>query len=324
MKEYDRKADKEILDGIRKLTDYVCKVDGTEEMEKPIIVLAPKLGSSKPGEESKKLRVYAYGGLIGEIPTSQRQEASLAGKAYLEHLPENSKKKSRFEELLELSNSKPQKKEQVLHALFSDEYLDLAAEACRSKFTKEMGGSKERVIETNLVKKYLGNTDIWVPIDIEFLMPQAWLEDTEKRGKPDIILYDKRVSTFCLIELKYNNESCTGNNSLLNHYDNAMKIIHTSHRDKLVDEYFRKMSYLYEYGIINGEAWKEVSESPDRDKIDLKFGYFFIGGSLETYKECVKEQLGDTDKNCSFLYSPDIDTDTLKNCQMLSYEEFMR
>ena len=187
-----------------------------------------------------------------------------------------------------------------------------------------MGGLKERVIETNLVKKYLGNTDIWVPIDIEFLMPQAWLEDTEKRGKPDIILYDKRVSTFCLIELKYNNESCTGNNSLLNHYDNAMKIIHTSHRDKLVDEYFRKMSYLYEYGIINGEAWKEVSESPDRDKIDLKFGYFFIGGSLETYKECVKEQLGDTDKNCSFLYSPDIDTDTLKNCQMLSYEEFMR
>ena len=83
------------------------------------------------------------------------KKASLADKDYLKHLPENSKKKSRFEELLELSNSKPQKKEQVLHALFSDEYLDLAAEACRSKFTKEMGGLKERVIETNLVKNIL-------------------------------------------------------------------------------------------------------------------------------------------------------------------------
>ena len=78
MKENYRKADKEILDGIQKLTGYVCKVDGTEEMEKPIIVLAPKLGSSKPGEESKKLRVYAYGGLIGEIPTSQRQEGFIS------------------------------------------------------------------------------------------------------------------------------------------------------------------------------------------------------------------------------------------------------
>lgn len=321
MKENNGKADKEILKGIKKLMGYACKADGKEEMEKPIIVLAPKLGSSKPGEESKKLRVYAYGGLIGEIPTGQGQQASLADKKYLKYLPENSNKKSRLEELF--SDSKTEGNAQVLQTLFSDDYLELIVEACRSRFTKEMGVLKERLIETSLVKKYLENTDIWVPIDIEFLVSKDWLDNEEKRGKPDIILYDRRVRSFRLIELKYDGESCTGDNSLSHHYDNAMNIIKSSHREKFINEFFRKMNYLYDYGIISGEAWNEVLKSMDRKNVDLEFGYFFIKGDLETYKTYVRTELGGTDKNCSFLYSPDIDTDILKNCQMLSYDEFM-
>lgn len=308
------KPDKEILKGIKKLANYTYEADGT----KPIIVLAPKLGNSKPGEESKKLRVYTYGGLIGEIPTSHRQQASLfKDKNYPKYLAHDSKKKSRLEELLLLSNSKTQ----VLRTLFDDEYLKLAIEACRNRYTKEMGDPKERVIETNLVKQYLGNTDAWIPFDIEFSTPQNWGD--EERGTSDIILYDKRNNTFYLIELKYNNKSCIGKSGLLAHYNKVTKIIKES-RDNLVKEFYRKLDFLCEYEIINSEAWKEVLKSTDREKIKLKFGYFFIGGKVEKYVKDVKEELKDTDKDCSFLYSPDIDTDILKNCQMLSYDEFMR
>lgn len=320
--------DKEILAEIKKLMGYECKVDGKEEMEKPIIVLAPKLGSSKPEKISKKLRVYAYGGLIGEIPTSQKQRASLVNKRYLKYLPENSNKKSELEK--RLSESKTNENAQVLHTLFSDDYLKLVIEACRNKFTNKTRKLKERVIETQLVKKYLGNTDIWVPIDIEFLVPKDWVdpgsgtENEKRKGKPDIILYDRRVRSFRLIELKYDEESCTGNNSLSHHYNNAMNIIKSKHQKEIIDEFFRKMKFLYDSEIISGEVWKEVLKSTDRDKVKLKFGYFFIKGDLKTYQTYVRTQLGNTDKNCSFLYSPDIDTDILKNCQMLSYDEFMK
>lgn len=316
-------VDKEILEKIKKLMGFACKADGKEEMEFPILVLAPSLGSSKPGEESKKLRVYAYGGLIGEIPTSQRQDASLASEDYLKpkYLPENPKKKEKLKKIF--SDPKIKEKAWVLQTLFGNDYLELMVETCRNRFSTETGDLEERIIETNLVKKYLQNTDVWVPIDIEFMISRNWLDDAEKRGKPDIIIYDKRVNAFRLIELKCNEESCGGASGLSNHYLDAMNIINSSHRDKIIGEFFRKMQYLLDYGIISGEAWKEVLESTDRKTVDLKFGYFFIGGELETYKAYVKNQL-DSDKNCSFLYSPDIDTDILKNCQMLSYDEFMR
>lgn len=312
MKEYNEMADKEILEGIKKLTNYKHK-------EKcPILVLAPKLGSTEPGKESKKLRVYVYGGLIGEIPTIQQEEGALADEGYLDYLPKDSEERTKLEEMLGRSG------DQRIHTLFSDEYLKIIVEACWRKFTKETDVSKERAIGTELVKKYLVNTDIWVPIDIEFLIPQNWLDEAGERGKPDIILYDKRNKVFRLIELKYNNESCVGNNSLKKHYEKAMKIIRSSYRNQIVNEFFRKMYYLYKYEIISGEVWKEVLKNTDRENVGLEFGYFFIGGGVERYKNYVEKQLEDTDKNCSFLYSPNLDTDTLKNCQMIFYDEFMK
>ena len=61
------------------------------------LVLAPRLGSTEPGKESKKLRVYAYGGLIGEIPTIQREEGALADAKYL---PEGSEERIKLEKML--------------------------------------------------------------------------------------------------------------------------------------------------------------------------------------------------------------------------------
>lgn len=309
MGEYSELVSKEILEGIKKLINY------KHNEEFPILVLAPRLGSTEPRKESKKLRVYAYGGLIGEIPTIQREEGALADAKYL---PEGSEERIKLEKMLGCS------RDQRINILFSDKYLEVIVEACWRKFTKAADVSKERAIETELVKKYLVNTDIWVPIDIEFLISQNWMDEGGERGKPDIILYDKRNKVFRLIELKYNNESCTGSNSLKKHYDKAMKIIHSSYRNKIVNEFLRKMCYLYKYEIINGEVWKEVLKNTDREKVGLEFGYFFIGGKVKIYKSYVENQLKDTDKDCSFLYSPNLDTDILKNCQMISYDEFMK
>lgn len=305
-------VNKEILKGIQKLINYKHK----EEF--PVLVLAPRLGSTEPGKESKKLRVYAYGGLIGEIPTTQQEEGTLADKKYLKYLPKDSEERIKLEEMLECLG------DQKIHTLFSDKYLRVIVEACWRRSIKETDVSKERAIETKIVKKYLKNTDIWVPIDIEFLISQNWLDEGGERGKPDIILYDKRNKVFRLIELKYNTESCVGNNSLKKHYEKAVKIIRSSYRNEVVNEFFRKMWYLYQYEIISGEVWKEVLKNTDRENVRLEFGYFFIGGKVEEYKKYVKKQLEDTDKNCSFLYSPDLGTDTLKNCQMISYDEFMK
>ena len=307
MKEYDGKADKEILDGIQRLIDYACKADEKRE----IIVLAPSLGSPK------KMRVYAYGGQIGAIPINPYKEASLMNKNYLDYLPKDSKKWETLKEILDSS------KTQVFQTLLSDKYLDLAMEACKSRFTNKRGDFEERVIETRLMKKYLGNTDYWIPFDIEFSFPHDWMDEGNERGTSDIILYNKKDNIFYLIELKYNNKHCTRKSGLLDHYNKVMKIIKES-RDKLVDEFYIKLECLCKYQIINSEAWKEALGSPNKEKVTLKFGYFFIGGNVEKYKRYVEKELGGTDKNCSFLYSPDIDSDILKNCQMLSYDEFMK
>ena len=173
------------------------------------------------------------------------------------------------------------------------------------------------------MKKYLGNTDYWIPFDIEFSFPHDWMDEGNERGTSDIILYNKKDNIFYLIELKYNNKHCTRKSGLLDHYNKVMKIIKES-RDKLVDEFYIKLECLCKYQIINSEAWKEALGSPNKEKVTLKFGYFFIGGNVEKYKRYVERELGGTDKNCSFLYSPDIDSDILKNCQMLSYDEFMK
>lgn len=304
MSEYTVKVDKEILEGIKKL-----------ELREPVIVLGPKLGSAESGKESTDLRVYAYGGLIGEIPTTNRlRDGSLGDKNYPKYLSDNSEKSELKRMLEECQN---QTREQKLKMLFSEEYLTLIIKACKGRFSPK----KERSIETELVKKYLINSDIWIPIDIEFSVPKEWLDEELKGGKPDIIIYDKRVNAFRFIELKCNNKC--DSNSLWKHYQDAMKIVNSSYRSEIVNECFRKMGYLYEYGIISGEEWKAVLENTNRNEVQLQFGFFFVGGELNKYREDVEKQLSKTDKNCSFLYASKIDSDALKNCQMLTYDEFM-
>lgn len=312
MKENFGKPDKEILEGIKKLTNYTYEADGT----KPIIVLAPKL--KKPCKESTSLRVYAYGGLLGKIPTVENKKGALASKKYTKYLPDNSEEKNKLEEMLR--NPKAQTREQRIHTLFSKDYLDLALEACRRRFERKDGKDKERRTETALIKEYLNNKERWIPIDMEFALPKQWM-DNKKCGRPDIVIYDKNAGAFRMIELKCNAESCGGKSGVSDHYQDAINIINSSHRSEIINECFRKMEYLYEYEIISGDAWKEVLA--DRKNVDLKFGYFFIGKDLKTYQEYVEKELNSVDKNCGFLYSPDIDTDILKNCQMLSYDEFM-
>lgn len=312
-------VDKEILEEIKKLMNYASKAGGTEEIEKPILVLAPKM--KEPGKESTSLRVYAYGGLLGRIPTARNKKGALMSQKYLKYLPENTEEKAKIEEMLR--NPKAQTREQRIHTLLSEEYLDLALEACRRRFTSKKGNPRERWIETELIKKYLNNKDRWIPIDMEFAFPKQWVGDKKKCVRPDIVIYDKNAVAFRMIELKCDNKSCDGKSGLFEHYQDAMDIIISSHRDEIIAECFRKMEYLRDYGIISGEAWKEVLESTDRKSVDLKFGCFFIGGKLDTYQKYADRKLSCVKENCSFLYSPDIDTDILKNCQMLSYDEFM-
>lgn len=317
--EKEKGIDEQIWEGIKRLMGYAYKAEGEEETEFPILVLAPELGS--PDKPKTHLRVYAYGGVLGTIPTDKNKKGTLVSKDYLKYLPESTGDRGKLKKKIEDLEARR------IDTLFSNEYLNLALKACRRRFTQNNGIGKERRIETKFIKKYLNNKDGWIPIDMEFAFPKQWMGG--KNVRQDIVIYDKNAGAFRMIELKSNIKSCYGKSGLLKHYQDATDIMKLNEiiRNDIIKECFRKMKYLCDYGIIGGEVWEEVLKNTNRENVDLKFGCLFIGedlGKYQTYVRHVREKIKDFGENYSFLYSPDIDTDIRKNCQMLSYDDFMR
>lgn len=151
---------KEIMTVIEKLRTY--EYDG----KRPIAVVGPSLKNSKAPD--KHLRVYAFGGFIGEIPPiGSKCEFSLAKDSYAGYLENH--EKDEFRAFL---------KNKSAETICSDRYLELILKAAEKKFSNstEKDGKnsinyKERRVENDIICRFMNTgSQSWAAIDMEFTL----------------------------------------------------------------------------------------------------------------------------------------------------------
>lgn len=295
-----------LIEKIKGAHDFVFK-NGAEE-EQPVIIFGPS------GSEKTKLRLYACGGLIGRIPT-KTGKYRLLSTAYKKYLPD-SQDEEKWDELFQSEDQNS--------LLFSEAYLELAVKAAKARFSKEdktkSKNSKERNIQTRIVKEYMKKETGWCVVDMEFRVPKQ--EKMEKPSQTDIVVFDEEKG-FGLIELKYNNKSCANLDIHCNDYDQICS--DRKIREKIEAELIRRAKYLADYKLINSRYYYKMEEIKNSGSaIGFWYGFLFVGGGKNGSIDLVKKMGNAADQpECRFLYVEDIDAIDLKYEKMESYEEFI-
>lgn len=233
-----------------------------EEGNYPIAIAPPCLG------EKNKLRIYAYGGEIGRIAgTHPRSKCTVLSDAYIKYLPDEKER----EELTQLVKKYSEKYESLL---VMPRYIDLAVKAAKARFA-----GRERSVENEILYRYmkLGGRN-WCVIDMEFRGSKEL--DLEK-GKPDLVVYDREINQFGIIELKYKNKS-TGNKG--KHFSDFLEFCCDTEKHIAFNrEMKRRVNKLLEFNLTDDilTDWKE--ENP------IWFGFLFVDGDERSSKRIVGE-----------------------------------
>lgn len=292
-----------------------------ERTECPIAVVGPKGGGTQ-------LRVYAYGGVIGQIDTVHSKNAKsryLADPEYAKYLGrlsndcEADRNYMRYmqEQFADFSGEDGDVQPGALCARLSEmleesfdfmlkdaEYLGLILKAAQMKFRKKAGSLGERRIQTAIVRQHMKKEpqDGWCVIDMEYTVSRD-VNPGRKKFKPDIVVYDREYG-FGLIELKYNNENAE---NLEDHYINSRSVINDpAAAGKIAKELTRRSRYLREYGLIDPELFASMTEN---SRPRLWQGFLFVGGDRQTAVRLVKglaeQQAGIlADEDCRFAFFP--------------------
>lgn len=292
---------------LKDVWDFVYK-DG-ESKEQPVIILGPS------GSEKTKLRMYAYGGLIGRIPTGTGK-CRLLSEAYKKYLSD-SQDVEKLEEMFQKENEND--------LLFSEAYLKLAVKAAENRFTKgnktKDKNPRERSIQTRIVKKYMSEGTGCCVIDMEFHVTKQ--KKMEKHSRADIVVFDEEKG-FGLIELKYNNESCDNLDEHCNDYNKICSDRKISEKNEA--ELIRRAEYLADYGLIDSRYYEKMMEIKNSGSaIGFWYGFLFVGGGKNRSADLV-ERMGKAadEEACRFLYVEDIDDAIdLRYGKMESYAEFI-
>jgi len=321
-----------------------------EKTECPIVVLGPA------GRKTTKFRIYAYGGLIGRIPTGNGKTC-LADTEYSKYLGELSrddeidKKYLRHmnEKYVRLEDSGTEYREstvcdklrerlkEILDAPYdfylsspsqSAEYLDLILKAVEKKFMNTGKALGERRIQTAIVRRHMkkDSEDGWCVVDMEYEISKN-VNLSGKGFKPDIVVFDKN-NGFGLIELKYDDKSTE---NLQKHYMDVQNVMNDNDIAKITDELKRRSAYLGEYGLISHTMYKSIKNSNTQN---LWQGFLFVGGQREKAINLVSDLVkrhGEMikDENCRFAFYPykeenSIDQIKLDYQSMQTYEDFIK
>ena len=273
------------------MKDTILKIiDVIEECQKErnIVICGPRLKDEK--EPSTQLRVYSYGGLIAEfgIGKTQKFTASLLEKEYLDQLEQKEKEK------IEAFRGE---KERV-KVLLNKEYWMLASKAAQRRYSmSDSNGNvledKERNVESKILQKYMRREENdWIIFDMEFFSPKegkwACID-----GKPDLVCFDGE--RFGVIELKYNNKSCS---NLKKHYKDLMTIVENP--EIFSEEMARRMKVCFDSGdgaVISKEMYEKMEKSKESKVLkEVWFGFLFVGGKAEQSKNIIKDKLGELEQ----------------------------
>ncbi|MCR4654871.1 MAG: hypothetical protein K5770_01355 [Lachnospiraceae bacterium] len=193
-----------------------------------------------------------------------------------------------------------------------EDYLRLVLCAAKNKMTrvdtsgKEGGNDRsERAIQTEIVREFMKKHNDWCVVDMEY-MPE-YISGPGR--KPDLIVYDRELNQFGIIELKYDNKSCA---NLGDHYEQFLRI-QTEHTDKFVPEIKRRCGILANNSDLISDQMKD--QIADADENNIWFAFLFVGGekygagnekgivdSINEYLLCKDKEI--REKTCLIQYVP--------------------
>ncbi|MBQ8626518.1 MAG: hypothetical protein IJ419_10205 [Agathobacter sp.] len=267
--------------------------------EQGVVILGPK------GRKEKKLRVYAYGGDLGEIALSEKgkYEVNTDRNYALNHIVDDEDSKTQLLQFMDEAEQEGADVRDRSEILCDDKYIE-----CMLKATKHKGYKnsvyqgqklkKERLIETTLISQQgkIGYEEGSLLVyDIEYAIPLPNKKIINKKGKevkkiskPDFMVFDGK--NIGIVELKYDADNMTGYNSLKNHFDDFMHYIHKEddkYRWSIIEEIIHRLTCLKEGGLVDVSWHKAIDELAmwyDDNKLGkfltdrLWIGFYFVKG----------------------------------------------
>lgn len=284
--------------------------------DKPeIFICGPSYGDTNKPPKTK-LRVYAHGGVLCELPTEPRTEIKLLDKKYL---PKDS---SLYAALNGLRGNEKKEK-------FLQDHLDDLLPVVRDRFTSKKGGIKERNQQTVISRSH-NNFALHhgtVVCDFQSSIPEAWLPDGLNRPDFDMVTFSMDETgggVFTLIELKCNKAACDKGSGLKKHAKDMLECVQSlSTRERYKEELLRRLGYMREYSLLQNCPDELEHLRPEDTKLRAAF-LFTPGVGLEDLEKAAAlcEKHIPADKRKKFLYCFANSPESVDLSQMESWTEF--
>lgn len=236
-----------------------------ELMEDPhIFICGPSYGNTKKPPKTK-LRVYAHGGVLCELPTTQRAAITLCHKNYFKDEP------SLRDSFNGLQNKEATEK-------FLWDHRDKLVDIMGKRFTSKGKSPEERNQQTIIARAYTdfsqnGGT---VVCDFESSLPKSM-------GQPnfDLVTFsmDKTDGgVYTLVEYKCSARACKAEKSgLKKHADDMLHCMTDSTAsDWYKRELLRRLGYMCRYGLLRN--YPDGLDHLSPENVELRAGFLFTSG----------------------------------------------
>lgn len=260
-----------------------------------------------PNDKETRLRVYAYGGLLCQLPVAPESDMDLLSPDYLKNYL--SEKPSLFAALQKLSGN-----DEKMDFLLDN--LDDLMLCTNRRFTSTKGTEKERNQQTTISRAH---TDFsrhrgTVVCDFQFGVPEAIVQ-----AEFDLVTFSPSEKVFTLVEYKCNARACQGENGLAKHAADMLNCMDQA-SDWCKQELLRRLDYMRDYGLL--QHWPEELEHLTPD---LRAAFLFTPGEGLRDREkaaALCEKHIPADKRKKFLYCFADSPESVDLSDMQSWETF--
>lgn len=288
--------------------------------EHNLFICGPSYGDSNQKDPKNKLRVYAYGGLLCELPTDHTDPHGEITLLTEDHLTKNP---SLLEKLQKV-------KEQRLGGKAKEDFLREHLEAlltsmqdwAKSGTDEDIERSQQTIISRTHTDfdKHNGT----VVCDFEFAVPRKYGREGKKRPIFDLVTFSKSETggVFTLVEYKCNENACT---NLGKHSDDMLHCMTDSRAsDWCKRELLRRLEdYMHTYKLL--QHWPQELEHLPPENVDLQAAFLFTHGKglrdQEKAAALCEKHIAE-DKRKKFLYCFANSPESVDLSQMESWSEF--
>lgn len=279
-------------------------------------VCGPSYGDTNKSPKTK-LRIYAYGGVLCELPTAPRTEIKLLAPKYL---PKDSPLLTTLRRL----RGNEQKKQ------FLQDHLDDLLSVMGDRFTSKSGVCEERGQQTDISRAHTSflQHDGTVVCDFESSLPKSM-------GQPnfDMVTFSMEkpgCGVFTLVEYKCNADACKDEKSGLKRHaaDMLRSMNNPAASDWCKTELLRRLGYMCKYDLLKNcpDMLKCVSPDLRPENLELRAAFLFTrGNGLESRHdaaELCRTYISEKDLDkflCCFAESPEaVDLSHMKNWEAFS------